>query len=476
MERQVKLALSVLLLISLSAAIASFTGFNSDALYAYSQARDLYQFHSLSGWTFSAIPFFVPDVLVALPIAAVIHDPLMFYAVTSTLQIGLFAALVALHVARTSTTSFADTFLAAALAASALGLVGSALLGEPFYFMILPFFVFVHHGFAALAAVALYLYCRDNNFERLRKRWLLSTCGLALLAFSDFFFAVYFGLMVLATATRKGLAQFAAFAVPLGFGALLVLVISYQLNPSVIEQLANSTTPTDHSQIAVLFHSISLLLVPGLGLAWLNFSKHPSAPGLGMLYAALGLIALFIGTAGLIKSNDTYRYLTVIYAASIVIFAHLLLSWPDRRKAMLSALCLIGATSTAIYANFGYPTPARSRYQAETRCIREAARPGATIVAEYWPAKVIFESLRRTHNLVQVDAHLSERPWINNSKWRTLYRDSQTTFLVTDRIDPKVIEQQARQPLCEAAMQREDSDDRPARASNLAVFVLKAAG
>jgi hypothetical protein len=94
---KIETVISALVIIFLSIALASTRSYDSDALYAFSQAKDLIEYGSLLGWTFSAIPFTVPDVILALPLVFFSNEPYTYYLLSAPIQLGFFAGFYSLY-------------------------------------------------------------------------------------------------------------------------------------------------------------------------------------------------------------------------------------------------------------------------------------------------------------------------------------------------------------------------------------------
>ena len=184
------------------------------------------------------------------------------------------------------------------------------------------------------------------------------------------------------------------------------------------------------------------MLIPGLGLLWIRIKQRQQVPSfLSSLYLAIVFAGVLLLGAGLLNNVDTFRYLNFLYGGAVVIFAYILLTLPERMKILGAVFLILLSSSLSIYVNFVREKPARLlAYQDEIRCIQKAGMPHSTLIATYWPAKVIFESLNRGYNLIQVNSTLGPYNWISNIRWRNLYPDNQKTFLITKEVDPRVLE------------------------------------
>ncbi|MBP2665393.1 MAG: hypothetical protein H6Q76_373, partial [Firmicutes bacterium] len=446
-------SLSVILLLSvLSIAFASLRGYNSDSLYSYSQAKDLLQFGSLSGWTFPAISFLVPDVILSLPFAAILDNPYNFLLASSPIQIILFIYLFSLYYTSNNTnTDFPTTFTIAAISAAAIAILGSVVFRDVFYFMVEPFFILVHHGFAASFAVLIFLYAKHDVFLVFKKHYFLSALGLFLLIVSDFYFAFYFGFLIISTFSKTQWRKTLVILVAFSAFSIAIFLASYLMNPSLGFYANNSLNATNDSRASVFMGIVFILVLPTIFVVRLWQMKSLTEE-FKQLYIAFLLIAFAIFFMGLIADKYAFRYLTIAYPISIVLCTKILLSIPERYKKLLLCFCFLFVLSLTIYANFLKEKPGRFAFHDEIKCIQEMGLSQSTIVADYWPAKMIFESTNRQYNLIQVDGNLNERNWVNNSRWKTLYADNGITFVITDQLSKDVIsrlnEKKEAQSLC----------------------------
>lgn len=434
-----KIIAGLLVLISFTLTIVSLSGYNSDALYVYSQARDIYQFGSLRGWTYSAIPFFFPDALLTLPLAGIIHNPLTFYFVASPIAILFFVGLLSRYISQENKVSYCDTFLSISITVALVGFTGSFFLKQQYYFLVQPFFIFNTHGFAAIAALLGFLYCMKDSFLVLRSHRIISIVILGLLSLSDFYFCVYFGLLILAGYKRDRLPEFLSVTFFFGIFSILIFIASYKINPSLAEQIHNSTTQINERKWENILLSMIYITIPGIALIWMRIKGFFIPIYVKRLFLGLVLIVAFINAAGLLHDKYTFRYLTILFAGSIVIFSYILARLSTSKKLLIAVFCLIASLIIITRANFVAEKPMVRAYHDEIQCIHDEHLPGSSIVAQYWPAKIIFESLDRKYNLIQVNGDLNEMKWISNILWRTMYPDNQVTFIVTDQLSGQII-------------------------------------
>lgn len=423
------------LLVGLSLVVTLPSGYNSDSLYVYAQAKDLLAFGSLRGWTFSAIPFTVPDLIAAAPIAAIVPGPRAYYVVAAPLQMVLLGAALSWWLARTQQRPFDRTLLAFAVAAALIVLLIGAAFYPSGYFAAQPLFILNYHGFAAICATLLTVVAWEDDFRLLRQHWAATLIAVAVLTASDFYFAAYFGAMLLAALllSRSRVVLWLVLAV--GGVSVAVFALSYWLNPSLGLHIRESNAIVAELRPAhAAARLAALMIVPTALVLALRFRGALSLCSL-ILYVSLLLIAAALAAAGLIKDWSGFRYLTILLPVSLVLMLDLVNAMPPRRQAVLLAIAAAGLGAALLLVG----RKPLSSYRDEIACIDAADRPGSTIVATYWPAKLIFEGTGRRHNLIQVNADLQPWDWISNRRWQSLHPGGRTTFVVTEHLSSQTL-------------------------------------
>jgi hypothetical protein len=432
---KIETVISALVIIFLSIALASTRSYDSDALYAFSQAKDLIEYGSLLGWTFSANPFTVPDVILALPLVFFSNKPYTYYLLSAPIQLGFFAGFYSLYFKkRNPVIGFSTILSSIAISATMLVFIGCLLFRKPYFFMVEPFFIFVHHAFAALIAVLIFLYTKEDSFYILRRHYVISVLALIALTASDFYFAFYFGLLTVSTLTKANWRKMSSFYFLTAGISALTFIISWKLNPSVALQAANSLSSSNLGVGAVLLRLAIILSLPTAFYFWLIRINRCSKE-LHQLYFSLILITLFVFFAGLLINEYTFRYLTIVFPITIILFSNIVIRLSIRRIRLLLAISLVTTLMLCIFLNFLKQNPVSAVYKEELQCIDRLELRNSSLIAEYWPAKIIFESTGRAYNLYQVNSELIKRYWINNSRWESLYQPNGSTIIVTELLD-----------------------------------------
>jgi hypothetical protein len=423
---------SIAVLILLPIGFVAMRGYNSDSIYSLSQARDIIQFGSLSGWIYSAVPFTVPDVILSIPLALLHQNPYVFYIISSPVQIAIFIFLYSIYGSRVNQEkSWLAVFLATTIASVFLAFVGSMLLRDAYYSIVEPFFVFVHHGFAAVFAVIFFLFLTANDFSEVKRSPLIFSVLLGLMVASDFYFGLYFGLLLVSTLNAKNWKKVFIISTCFGMLSIAIFLLSWWLNPSLRLQVLNSGTPSEYDQLKVLFLLMGILVFPTASIMFLMYKK--SCPiQLKNLYVALILTTLLIFFGGLIKDKYAFRYIAIAYPISIILLAQVILFLSEKNRFLLLLLSGALVTSLTLTSIFYRGHHSSHIYRTEISCLNKINLPHSNLVAQYWPAKIVFESTGRQFNLWQVDGNLQAFDWINNKKWETLYPDNGVVLLVLE--------------------------------------------
>jgi hypothetical protein len=440
-----RLLLSIVLLIVLSTSIASVRTYNSDDLYSYSLAEDIIQFFSLSGWTFSASPFLIPDAILSLPFAAITNNLLAFYLLVSPVQIIAFVLFFSFYLSRKEGIDLQTAMIAISSAAFIVAIVGPLLFRSPYFFLVEPAFKFAHHGAGAFAAVIMFLYHKYHRCRFPRFDHFLPVSAFCLLALSDLFFAVYFGALLLADCRQGRWRDVVPSLFMYGCLSALAFILSYELNSSLRIQMHSSVAGEKQSLMLTIVETC-IVLSPLTAVAlWLHRQADHLDDVWIDLYIGTVLVALFVVGAGLVVDKYSFRYLAIVYPVTTAYFAIALLQAPVKSLNQLAILAAVSAIALVVYLNVFKRDFTRIPYRDEIECLQEAQiEPDnvahGTIVATYWPAKAIFETTKRQYNLVQVDGTLHPYNWIDNSRWRYLYPESQSVFVVTEGLYAGVID------------------------------------
>ena len=443
-------ALALALAIALSFTVALSSGYNSDAIYSYSQAKDIIQFGTLSGWTYSASPFTFPDVILSLPFVLIAISPFNFHLITAPIQLIIFAILFD-HSRDSKESKSALAYLAFSIASVFTLFLGTLIFRPPFYFLAEPCFVLVHHGGAVLSAIVIYSRLHKRPLGANWKRNIAYSLAILLLTISDLFFCLYFGSLLLASLwkgfTRNRLMSIALFGL-LSAGCLFV---SWKYNPSLKVQIHSSTMSDSDAGLSTKIHNffkiLVILIMPAIMLILLKIKKLASEESIDLFFASI-IISLFVIFAGLISDVYSYRYLVFIYVVSLIMCAKILATIPSKILLILGFFSLIGVSIAMIHVANQQGRDSEQLYKAEIDCLKKYAPTGSTIAAEYWPAKIIFESTHRKYNLVQLDSRLSRLNWVYNVRWNNIFQSKELVFLVLNNIDQKSIKLPRGRQLC----------------------------
>lgn len=418
----------------------SASDYSADSLYSFSQARDILQFGTLNGWNYSAIPFTFPDVIFSIPFALLINNPYYFYLATAPLQIGLFLILYSYYIFKYHPRQgFSNTFVASTIAAVIIGITSIFFMGEAYFKVINTFLQLVYHGFAALFAVALFLFARIGNFDNLIKNFAFYSIIFIALISSDFYFAFYFGVLIAASINKSNWKKILCIGICFSLLSLIIFIISWNLNPSLAIQARSSLAPQDFNKTQSLIAILGIIALPTASYIYL-ICKGKCNDELKPLYIALILSAFLLWVGGQLKNEHYFRYYAIAFPISIILLSQVCLATKAKARFFTIISCSMFAISLA-YTNLIILGHIRNPvYEHEIFCLSKQEIKHSTIIAEYWAAKPIFEATNRQYNLWQVNRDLEKFPWINNKAWERLYEENRITYIITAGINATALE------------------------------------
>lgn len=426
-----QIPLSLASIILLPIAVMSAGDYSADSLYPFSQAKDILQFGTLNGWNYSAIPFTFPDVIFSIPFALLLNNPYYFYLATAPLQIGLFLLLYSYYIFKYQPSQgFSNALVASTIATVIIGTTAFLLTGDAYFKVISTFFQLVYHGFAALFAVILFLFARIDNFDKLIKNFAFYLIIFIALIASDFYFAFYFGVLILASINKSNWKKILSIGICFSFLSLSIFMLSWNLNPSLKIQVLSSLAPPDFNKTQSLIALLGIMALPTASYIYL-IRKGKCHDELKLLYIALILGAFLLWIGGQLKNEHYFRYYAIAFPISIILLSQVCLAITAKARFFNTIICSIFAISLA-YTNLIILGHIRNPvYEHEIFCLNQQEIKHSTIIAEYWVAKPIFEATNRQYNLWQVNGGLEKFPWINNRAWERLYEENGTTYIIT---------------------------------------------
>jgi hypothetical protein len=430
------------ILIFLSLGIASVSGYNSDNIYTYSQVKDIMSFYSLKGWVFSAVPFTIPDVLLSIPFAALLNDPITFYYVVSPIQILIFALIYSyIQKNQSNQCSYALTYTSIAIAISSLAIIGPLIFKSafwPYFFTIQSFFIFVKHGSAAIAAVLAFFLIPVNVRPNLKILAVFLAFFIPL-TLSNFYFAFYLSFLVFARVDKKNWKTCFMYLSVIGTVSIICFILSYAFNPSLSLQMQNTLAASGSNKSGLYKSLFLILLTPFLMVVILKYLKILT-PTLLRLFVGLLLISIAEVSMGLLSDADSFRYMCASFLISTIFLQKIVLNLSYKKLKAIQYICLFLTICYLINALFVRERSATDIYKNEIACINNLHTEPMTIISEYWPAKVIFESTHRQHNLIQTNGNLEPNDWFSNTRWKSLHPNTKQALVIRDGLSQNVIE------------------------------------
>jgi hypothetical protein len=280
-----------------------------------------------------------------------------------------------------------------------------------------------------MAAVMLFLYSRIDGFANLRKYCYYYLILLIALTASDFYFAFYFGVLILASINKNNWRKILLIGAIFCLLSISIFMFSWFLNPSLKNQVLHSLFPPEFNKIQSLLALLGIMTLPTLSYFYLIYKGEYSEES-RPLYLALVLGGFLLWIGGQLKNENCFRYFAFVLPISIILLSQALLGIPTKVRYFLILVCSVLAISLA-YTNLISLGHIRTPiYKDEISCLNNQEIKHSTIVAEYWAAKPIFEATNRQYNLWQTNRDLGRFSWINNKSWERLYEDNGITYLI----------------------------------------------
>jgi hypothetical protein len=280
----------------------------------------------------------------------------------------------------------------------------------------------------------LFLYGRKSDFSNLKKYFLLYLIFLIALTASDFYFAFYFGILLLASINQANWKKILIIGAIFSLLSIGIFMLSWYLNPSLKNQVLHSLVPPEFNKIQSLVALLGVMTIPTLSYIYLIYKSEFSEES-RPLYIALVIGGFLLWIGGQLKNENCFRYFAFAFPISIILLSQALLGMPAKMRFITVLVCSVFAINLA-YTNLIRLGHIRTPiYEDEISCLNQQEIKHSNIIAEYWAAKPIFEATNRQYNLWQVNRDLARFSWINNRSWERLYEDNGITYLIKSGVN-----------------------------------------
>jgi len=437
---------------------------NSDAIAPYSFARDIIEHIPIWHWQFPAPPFTFPDYAVSLFIVFFLKQPWQWFlgsALAQPLTLILFLTFRKDKTGLTKPIKFVGICYLFIL----IFVLGSIFFNHAWIESPARIVVLVHHMYAAIMAILLFLWTTpENNLKLNSKLFIFYSALCFILAFSDLFFMVYFFALAFAricvyqTTILRNLSWLVEMII-LFLIALLGIYLNYRINPGFSVQLHQTTPLTTFAErlsgFVHITHLRGVILFFILPIVLLSLYIKKTQPSVEKnTIAALSLGCIFIGIivvgAGLITAIYTLRYLGIYFPAMIFIASQLTTNklYQIAVQPIISFGVILIAFIIGIFTLHNIPERFLApEFSTLYSCpdFQQQSR-GGIVVATYWPAKVLFEQNNRQFRLLQTDPTLEFiYHWIYNPEWYNPQymqssQQSSKVFFVRYQMDPNKLQ------------------------------------
>ena len=411
---------------------------NSDTLWSYSFSRDILENIDLSNFTFPPFYYFFDIIISFVP--SLIGNYLIHSIIVSPFNICIFLIIFSWLY---STESEYDFFKIGSLFILSIILVYFAFIIISYLFSLIfngifplvilknYFFMQGNHGLSSVAAIVIsysfYFKLKKFNSKSLLF-FLVFTFSL-----SDFWFAVYFlpiiGFLYLSKREKKILFDL----VYLTAISSSALAFTYYFNSELSSYKLTHNNSFD-TLVGIKSIFFVLYVLPISLLVFLYYLKKIS----------LFLKCIFFGSLisfAFIFLTNNYSYLNMRFFVFILpinillLFEVLKIHIKDIKKIFITTLIFsfLGILQIFIF-NFTNDKMRNEfthfNFEEEISCIKQITKEKSySVVTDYWPGKIIFESLERKINLISTN-------WIYNPSWANINSNASGLIIVKYKLYP----------------------------------------
>lgn len=442
---------SQILLLMFSVILLLHTGINSDVLYPFSFSKDLLGHISIKNWAFPGPLFFFPDILVSLPIIAIVKTPQLWVIVFGYLQILAMVLLIA-HFSKKNN-SVRVCFIHVTYLTIIVYVFGAMLFHDPWTTLADKAVIPAHHFSSALLAMFVFFVTPVTDYFNKTKIVCLLILGL-IIGFSDPLFILFLGGLYFPYLLQHHVKLF-----QLTHWISVVCMFFISTFIGIFLNLHFNSGFGIEWQAGCKFHILENFICFKKVMGWYGINVLFTLPIITLfigykvknilvihLSTSMIVIALIAIVFGLLKDDmSLLRYMSIdfpliiycVYALMSAAYLEWTLSW------VTSLLMLI----FGLYYAYHYFQHYRMRFFPENLQSILACEnlnqhiSGSVFVSTYWPAKLVFEYTDRTASLVQIGEQLQLYNWINNLAWQKQVHQPKSALISTIALNPNLIDQ-----------------------------------
>lgn len=412
---------------------------NSDTIWGYSFSRDLIEGVNLKNFTFPPFYYFLDIAISFLP--SLLNDYLLHSILVSPINILIlifFFTYFYKSQQKEKVYEIGILLILSTLAYYHFNILVSyffslAISLEIYPLLIINNYILIpgNHGLSTVMAIVLsyYFYFKENK----KTNNLILYFLVFILSFSDFWFAIYFlpiiGIFYLINMNKKNFIDICM----LTLIASAALVITYYTNDQLSDYRLTKNNKSVDDSIGFITIFFLIYALPAICFVYLYYKKNISD---FIKCIFFGSFVSFI----FIILTDNYSYLNmrfyvfILPVSILLIYEVFKIHLIELRKLFyISLFFLIFGIAQIINYNFTDTKMRNERthfnFDDEIICVKNISMiKKYTVIADYWPGRIILESLNRKVNYIS-------QQWIYNPAWANL-NEANSIIIVKHRLYP----------------------------------------
>lgn len=411
---------------------------NSDTLWSYSFSRDVIEGVDLKNFSFPPFYYFLDIIISFIPSLPGNH--LLHSMLVSPVNICIFLFFFSRFYSSDYDFNF---YKNGSLLILSIILIYFLFIAISYFFSLIfqsvfplvmlknYFFMQGNHGLSSVAAliISYNFYFRSQKFKNNLFLFIL----VFIFSFSDFWFAVYFlpiiGFFYLFKKDLKILINL----IYLTLVSSSALLATYFFNSELSSYKLTHNNSFD-TIVGIKSIFFILYILPISFFIYLYFKQSLT------LFLRCVMFASFVSFAFIFFTNN-YSYLNMRFYVFflplniLLIFEILKIHFNQIKKIFFISILLLFLGISQLFTfnltnNIMKNEFTHFNFEEEISCIKEITdKKNYTVMTDYWPGKIVFESLNRKINLISTN-------WIYNPSWSNLNKNANGLIIVTYKLYP----------------------------------------
>lgn len=412
---------------------------NSDTIWGYSFSRDLIEGIDLKNFTFPPFYYFLDIAISFLP--SLFNDHLLHSIIVSPINILILIFFFTYFYKSLHKEKAYEIGILLILSTLAyyhfnilVSYIFSLIIGLEIYpLLVINNYILVpgNHGLSAVMAIVLayFFYFKENK----KSNNLILYFLVFILSFSDFWFAIYFlpiiGIFYLMNMNKKNFFDICILTLIASFA----LVITYYTNDQLSEYRLTKNNKSVDDSIGFITIFFLIYILPAICFIYLYIRKNVSDFVKCIFFGSFVSFIFIILTDNYSHLNMRF-YVFILPISVLLIYEVFKIHLNQLRKLFYITLffLIFGIVQTVNYNLTD--TKMRNEnthynFDDEITCIKNISLfKKYTVIADYWPGRIILESLNRKVNYIS-------QQWIYNPSWANL-NNANSIIVVKYRLYP----------------------------------------